>query len=1523
MPHVQGLKVLDDCEENQKILLKLPDWATTRWNRYVTKRLDEKKEYPSFVEFAEFVAEEARIACNPVSSLFALRTFDKPDKEQKRIKASVLTTTTKAVKSTKTTSTAQRNEEPSVIPSTGLNKRKFECICCKQSHFIYKCEKFAEMSLAERKRFVIENNMCFSCLRVGHIAKNCRQKASCNICRKNHPTPLHEDRQQVDKPERPPEEENVSAVSNNVKIDNIDRTSMIVPVWLSGASNNGHEILVYALLDTQSSNTFIVQDICEKIQAVTEPVKLKLTTMTDRGSVVQSQRVDGLKVRGYFSQEYIDLPTTYTRDYMPLEQNSIPTRETTKLWAHLQNISKEMPELLDCPAALLIGYDCARALKPRKVIPGNDYDPYAIKTDLGWSIVGSIKPWTSSVEVTGACHRISVKELPFITPSSMIRALEKDFLDTNPKEGTISQEDIQFLQILNGKINVNEEGHLEMPLPFRERPQLPNNKQLAIKRLNHLKAKMGRNAKYKEDYTRFMKGVFEDGDAEEAVDIPADGVTWYIPHHGVYHPRKPEKIRVVFDCSAKCQNTSLNDHLLTGPDLINALIGVLCRFREHQVAITCDVEKMFHRFHVSPEDRDFLRFLWWQDGNTSAEPKEYRMRVHIFGAASSPGCANYGIKYLAHQFENEYPLAANFILKNFYVDDGLISVDTIQTAKQLVCQAREVCAKGKLRLHKFVCNKREVLEVLPESEHANNSKDVSLNYSDIPMQSVLGVKWDVEADSLTFNVAFKEKPATRRGILATVASVYDPLGFLSPYILTGKQILQEMCKRGIGWDDPIPLALETQWKTWLDDLKNLPKIQIQRCFIPDNIGSLQRIEMHHFSDASSSGYGQCSYIRIIGENKVHCALVMAKARVAPTRVVTIPRLELTAAAVSAGVSNFLREELELKIDEEFFWTDSQVVLGYIKNEARRFHIFVANRVQKIRDLTDPKQWFHIETDQNPADHASRGLKVAEIIDSSWLTGPRFLWERQLVTKPHSPSLLIGDPEVKVLKTSVLETDRFLERFSRISDWNMAVNVVARIKTLVKKDKSELISVEERQAASLALIRAAQKHAFEKELEQLSQKSNKLPKSHKLHQLDPFVDNDLLRVGGRLRKSSASFELRHPVILPKDGIVTKLILDHCHKKTQHQGRGQTLNALRSNGYWISSASKVVANYIKNCVICKRVRGSTEEQRMADLPTDRVDPSPPFTYTGLDCFGPFFTKQGRKECKRYGLLFTCLSSRAIHIEMLEDLSTDSFINGLRCFIAIRGAVRKIRSDQGTNFVGARNEFEKGLSELDKDRIATYLAKNQCDFQMNVPEASHRGGVWERQIRTVRNVLSSVLAQVTGRLDDTSLRTFFYEAMSIVNNRPLTTNTINDPKSAEPLTPNHLLTMKESMPLPPPGNFIREDLYARKRWRKIQYLSEQFWHRWRKEYLTSISLRQQWHTSKRNVKVGDVVLIKEENLPRNEWKLAKVVEANKDDDGLVRNVKVQVGQRDLGIKGERIKQLSYLERSVQKLVVLVQND
>ncbi|XP_056017422.1 uncharacterized protein LOC130053841 [Ostrea edulis] len=477
-----------------------------------------------------------------------------------------------------------------------------------------------------------------------------------------------------------------------------------------------------------------------------------------------------------------------------------------------------------------------------------------------------------------------------------------------------------------------------------------------------------------------------------------------------------------------------------------------------------------------------------------------------------------------------------------------------------------------------------------------------------------------------------------------------------------------------------------------------------------------------------------------------------------------------------------------------------------------------------------------------------------------------------------------------------------------------VSVTARLQRLSNDIKgTHPPTVEERQRTELTLVKLIQNSAF---LDAVSamRSSESLPSSNPIHPLDPVLQDGVLRVGGRLRNANISSAQKHPIILPKCNHFTRLILQHAYTLVHHQGRGITHNKLRSLGYWIIGGSKAVTDFIRQCVLCRKLRRPTEIQKMADLPKDRVEPTPPFTYCGMDCFGPFLLKNGLREAKRYGLLFTCLCSRAIHIEMLDDMSTDSFINGLRCFTAIRGAVRHICSDQGSNFIGARNEFER---ELDKGKVVTFLAERQCDFVLNAPSSSHTGRVWKRQIRTVRNILDSVLSLAPGRLDDASLRTLFYEVMSIVNCRSLSVSEIDNPDSLEPLTPNHILTGKITSPShpppptttpPPPGEFVKEDLYLRKRWRRVQYLLEQFWSRWKREYLAQTTLRQKWHGIRRNIQEDDIVLVKDVDLPRNQWPLGRVIEANPDEDGLVRRVKVKT-------------QSSVLERTIHKLVLLIE--
>ena len=409
-------------------------------------------------------------------------------------------------------------------------------------------------------------------------------------------------------------------------------------------------------------------------------------------------------------------------------------------------------------------------------------------------------------------------------------------------------------------------------------------------------------------------------------------------------------------------------------------------------------------------------------------------------------------------------------------------------------------------------------------------------------------------------------------------------------------------------------------------------------------------------------------------------------------------------------------------------------------------------------------------------------------------------------------------------------------------------------------------------------------------------------------LDPILEDDLLRVGGRFSQAETSWRYKHPVILPADHHITNLIIKRAHNNVYHQGRGFTMNRLRASGYWVIGGSKAVARMIRNCVVCRKLRRPTEIQQMSQLPPERVNVSAPFTYVGMDCFGPFATVQGRKQFKRYGLIFTCMCTRGVHIEMIDDMTSDAFINGLRCFIAVRGYVAEIRCDQGTNFIGASNELRKG--------VMSYLTEKHCQFVFNAPDASHTGGVWERQIRTVRNVFNGIMKLSPGRLDDASLRTLLYEVMSIVNSRPLSVKEIGNAGELEALTPNHIITTKAVIPMAPAGVFVKEDLMLRKRWRRVQFLLEQFWARWRKEYLAEISLRQKWHREQRNIMVGDIVLIKDIDLPRNQWPLAIVTEAKADGDNLVRRVKVR-----LGCKGG--DQATTLERSIHKLVLILEND
>ncbi|XP_064109597.1 uncharacterized protein LOC135217561 [Macrobrachium nipponense] len=666
------------------------------------------------------------------------------------------------------------------------------------------------------------------------------------------------------------------------------------------------------------------------------------------------------------------------------------------------------------------------------------------------------------------------------------------------------------------------------------------------------------------------------------------------------------------------------------------------------------------------------------------------MKVHLFGAASSPGCANYGFRSLAKKYEAQYPQASKFVCQNFYVDDGVTCVPSVDEATKLVKETTELCCKGGLRLHKFISNDRSVMENIPISECASKVKEVDISANALPVEAVLGLQWSLEEDMLTFSQSYLQHPATCRGILSAVASLFDPLVLIAPYILKGKRILQEMCRRREGWDDPLPCELNSEWETWKKDQEGLHQFRIPRCYHPPGFNVAQ-VELHHFSDASTMGYGQCSYLRLISlDGKIHCCLVTGKSRVTPTKVLLFHALSL------------------------------QQLLCQLNRRFMQFN--VVNRPSISLEHADSEQ---------------------ENIDTN---------------------LAVGDPEVRstqVLAVNACISPSVIERLSRFSRWSLVVRAIAHLKRLASSVKGEHLStVAERRNAEIFIIKEVPKTVFAKEVQGVCTKSSSL------QALSPYVDNQgVLRVGRRLEGSTLPEEIKHPAIILKNHALTRLIIGHLHEKVKHQGRGMTINEIRSHGLWIVGMSKAVASYIYKCATCRKSRRPVEEQKMANLPEDQIEDAPPFTFSGMDCFGPFLIKE-RRKC--YGVLFTCMASRAVHIEMLDDMSTDAFINALRCFLALRGRVQALCSDQGTNFLGAKNEFERGMKELDVARLKAFMSDHQCEFVMNVPHSSHTGGVWERQIRTARSILPSLMNEAKGRLDSSSFRTLLYEVMHIMNSR-----------------------------------------------------------------------------------------------------------------------------------------------------------
>ena len=963
---------------------------------------------------------------------------------------------------------------------------------------------------------------------------------------------------------------------------------------------------------------------------------------------------------------------------------------------------------------------------------------------------------------------------------------------------------------------------------------------------------------------------------KEELQLPST-VSYYMPMHGVVKASSSTtKLRVVFDGSAlTTSGYSLNDTLAVGPMLHPTLDKMLLKFRLYRVALAGDISRMYREILLSPPDQQLHRFLW--RAKVEDPVTDYCMCRVTFGVASSPYVAVRTLQQAAADLGVAYPNAQYHITQSFYVDDLLGGADTVQEAITLRSQISEVLSKGGFTLRKFRSNSKEVLNSIPTDlvEPMPSKELVDCHSTNYP--KALGVVWDSVKDIMSTDVCTHSKFApTKRGILSDVSRTFDVLGWIAPAIIPMKILFQQLWQLRVGWDDELPEALIHSHQTWRDELPLLADLQLPRSyFLPEEALT---VTLHGFSDASERAYAGVIYIRATyKDSKPTCRLVVAKSRVAPLKQRTIPELGLCGAVLLASLLETTSTTLSIPSDKVTAWCDSTIVLCWLRNTPSRYKTFIANRITTATTYFPPSIWFHVPTDSNPADCASRGLSAGELRDHAlWWKGPPWL-RKEPVTMPRQPQNAtieaLQDEEAKPSTCLIVSSAPAVWLANRHSSYRTVTHITAWVKraaynfmspiNLHPLNKDENLTVEEVRQAVNFLLKCSQRRTFHAEIALLTASPPQpIKSSSNILQLNPFMGPDgLLHVGGRLTKAPLSWFQKHPVMLSSKDPLTILIFNHKHVNLCHCGPTLLFSHVGSE-YFVSGAKRLARTVCKRCITCQKVAAKADYQLMGQLPRARLQAEPPFTTTGVDYAGPFLLKTSntRRSSLMKGFLavFVCFATKSVHLEVVSGLTTEAFLAALKRFVSRRGLPRDIYSDNGGNFRGASKDLKELYQLLDTTEWTATLRAfflNSLITWHTIPErAPHFGGLWEAAVKAAKHHLKRVVGEQ--KLTFEEFATITTQVEACLNSRPLLDQHSHSPDGIQPLTPGHALIGKPIVAYP------ETEVAGRRadRWTMCQGIVQQFWRRWSTEYFHQLQVAHKWKTQRPNYQVGDVVLMKD---------------------------------------------------------------
>lgn len=1392
------------------------------------------------------------------------------------------------------------------------------CPYCEQNkHSLNNCSNFKQLTTDQKRNWVKENNRCWRCGR-SHQATECSLKMRCKQCNGRHLLVLHDITVKSAKSSQTvPIEPASTPATNSCLLNTMNEILLIrkppasrkVLLKISKVilRNGKHHMTAYAIQDDGSERTILLHSAAQQLGLKGKPEDLPLRTVRQELQVLSGAAVSFSISPLSQPKKVFHIKGAFTAQQLSLAEHTHPVKALREKYQHLRGLP--LRHLETVRPVLLIGSDYPHLITPVEPVRlGPPGGPAAVKTRLGWTLQGPVQhlQWETNEQ---HCFFTSTSSPETDLFKHVERLWQMDALPwRNEKTSTRSKQDREAIELLDAKtVRVEVDGVKRYATPLlrvKNMPQLKAPKEAVISQLRATERRLVKNPEQAVAYSAEIHKLDQAGYAVK-LDQHAEqdsAYSWYIPHHIVHHNGKN---RVVFNCSFNYQGQNLNELLLPGPVLGPSLLAVLLRFREHSIAVSSDIRGMFHQVRLLPEDRPLLRFLW-RDLKVQEQPNVFEWQVLPFGTTCSPCCAVYALQ--KHVLDHSKPEedVRHSVLKSFYVDNCLQSFTTTEEAKSFVDKLRTLLADGGFELRQWSSNQPSTIKHLP-SELKSASAELWISHGKTDTQeSALGLLWNHQTDTISYRYRPTESTEiTMRNIYRTLASQYDPLGYLIPYTTRAKLIVQRLWDKKRDWDDPnLPPDLLQTWTEWEAELPSLSHIAFPRSYTgPAKDKETSQQDIHIFCDASERAYGSVAYLRTEDQQgDVEVSFLTARSKVAPKKQQSIPRLELCAALTGAQLAKVVSSELTLPIHHITLWTDSTTVLTWLKSESCRFKVFVGTRVAEIQDLTDQHTWRFVPSSSNPADDITRGRTLNELgPDSHWYQGPSFLKGSPSSWPETPPPVEVNGDELRktglctlayfTTSTSVLNPDRhktFQELIeSRASHGAAACSLTAS----AYRD------------AEVTLLQQSQQESFPLDLEQL-RAGKILSHNSRLKALAPELDSEtqLIRVGGRLRHSPyLEQDTVHPIVLDPKHPITQLIIKSYDAKLHHPGYERVFAELRRK-YWILRGREAVKRFQRSCVECQKWRKNPEIPKMADLPPARLRLfRPAFYSTGMDCFGPYTVKVGRRTEKKWGIIFKCLTTRAVYIDVLHNLDADSFLMALRRFTARRGTPFELISDQGTNFKGGERELREAFAALAPE-LQAHLARQQIEFRFNPPNAPHFGGCWEREIRSLKQALTATIGAQSVTFE--VLQTVLVEIEGILNSKPLG-YTSSDIADLDPITPNSLLMGRPDSTLPPVV-YPESELISRRRWRHSQVLADHFWRHFLRFYLPGLQTRQKWQGDISDIQVGTTVMIVDPQLPRALWPVGRVSEVFPGADGRVRTANIKVGEKTYTRPIARIVQL-----------------